>query len=299
MLPNPYLIPRAFEYFAPRSVREALSLLDRFREEAKVLAGGMSLIPVMKLRLLSPAYIVDINRIPRLEYVRESGEKLLIGAMTRHHSIEVSEVVRSKAFILAETAGWIGDPQVRNMGTIGGSLSHCDPSGDWGATMIALRGEVVIKGPSKKRIVAIDDFLLDSFTTALKPNELLTEIRIPIPPPRSGGAYMKLERKAGDFATVGVAVQVSLDREGMCVQAGIGLTALGPKNLRAGRAEKILVGRRLTARVIDEAADAAAGESRPASDALRGSAEYRTEMARIYAKRGLSIAVTRARQEGR
>lgn len=290
------MVPRKFEYFAPTSLKDATSLLKKHGSDAKVLAGGMSLIPVMKLRLGSPAYIVDINRIPGLDYIKVAGKSVSIGALTRHHTIETSKLVRDKLGILAETAGWIGDPQVRNMGTIGGSLSHCDPSGDWGAAILAVRGSVRVKGPSKERVLKIDDFLVDTFTSALKDDEILTEVSVPLPPPRSGGAYVKLERRSGDFATAAVAVQVSLDAKGVCSYAGIGLTALGSKNLRASKAEAALLGNPLTAKAIEEAAEAAAEDAQPTPDPLRGSAEYKTEMARVYTKRGIELAVQRAKK---
>jgi aerobic carbon-monoxide dehydrogenase medium subunit len=290
------MVPRKFEYFAPSTLKDATSLLKKYGSDAKVLAGGMSLIPVMKLRLGSPPYIVDLNRIPGLDYIKPTGGMLLIGALARHHAFEVSKVVREKVPLLAETAGWIGDPQVRNMGTIGGSLSHCDPSGDWGAAMLALRASLKVRGPSKERTIAIDDFLVDTFTSALKEDEILTEIRVPIPRPRSGGAYVKLERRSGDFATAAVAVQISLDAKGVCSYAGIGLTALGSKNLRASKAEAALLGKPLTAKAIQEASEAAGEDAQPMADPLRGSAEYKTEMARVYTRRGLESAVQRARR---
>ncbi len=289
------MIPRKFEYFAPKSIKEATSLLKKFGPDAKVLAGGISLIPVMKLRLGSPAKIIDINRIPGLEYIKASGGRLNIGALTRHVDLERSKTVRDRVFLLSETASVIGDPQVRNMGTIGGSLSHSDPSGDWGAAIIALRGELTIQGPRKRRKIKIDDFLVDTFTSALKPDEILTEISVPIPPARSGGAYMKLERNLGDFATVAVAVQLTIDAKGVCTSVGIGLTALGPKNLRAEKAEKALLGQPLTPKIIEEAAAAAAEDAQPIPDPLRGSAEYKKEMTRVYARRGLERAVSRAK----
>ncbi len=290
------MVPRKFEYFAPTTLKDATSLLKKHGSDAKVLAGGMSLIPVMKLRLGSPSYIVDINRIPGLDSITAAGGRLTIGALTRHHAIETSKVIREKVPILAETAGWIGDPQVRNMGTIGGSLSHCDPSGDWGAAVIALRGSVTIKGPTKERTLAIDDFLVDTFTSALKEDEILTSLTVPIPPPRSGGAYVKLERRSGDFATAAVAVQVSLDAKGICSYVGIGLTALGSKNLRASKAETALLGKSLSPKTIEDAAKAAAEDAQPTADPLRGSVEYKTEMAKVLTRRGLNLAVQRARK---
>jgi carbon-monoxide dehydrogenase medium subunit len=258
----------------------------------------------MKMRLASPGYIVDINRVKGLEYIRESedGKALVIGSLARHHDLESSALVKKKVPLLSEVAGSIGDPQVRNLGTIGGALAHSDPSGDWGAAILALRGEVAVLGPMGERTIAIDDFLVDTFTTALKEGELITRVSVPIPPEEgSGGAYLKLERKAGDFATAGVAAQLVLEerKDGdRCTCAGIGLAALGPKNLRASNAEASLVGRRLTKEAISEAASAAAAECAPTDDPLRGSAKYKREMAGLFTKRAVELAIARAHRRG-
>lgn len=297
------MLPRSFQYFAPKSVEEVTSFLVEHQGEAKILAGGMSLIPLMKLRLASPAYVVDINRVSGLEYIEESKDRrtLFIGSLTRHHSLESSALAKSLVPLLAEAAGSIGDPQVRNFGTIGGALAHSDPSGDWGATMLALRGDVGVLGPSGERTVTTDEFLVDTFTTALKDDELITRVSVPIPDEGSGGAYLKLERKAGDFATVGVAAQITVEerRDGVyCTYAGIGLAALGPKNLRAVNAERCLVGRKLTDDAIRDAASAASKECSPTDDPLRGSAKYKREMAALFTKRALVLAASRARRRG-
>jgi aerobic carbon-monoxide dehydrogenase medium subunit len=289
------MIPRKFEYYAPTSLKEASALLKKFGPDAKVLAGGVSLIPVMKLRLGSPAKIVDINRVPGLQYVKVTGSRLNIGALTRHAEVQNSKVVKEKAFLLSETASLIGDPQIRNMGTVGGSLSHSDPSGDWGATMLALRAEVTIQGPTKQRKLKIDDFLVDTFTSALEPDEILIEVSVPIPPARSGGAYMKLERNLGDFATVGIAIQLTIGAKDVCTSIGIGLTAVGPKNLRAVKAEKVLLGQPLTPKKMLEAAEAAGEDAQPSADPLRGSEEYKKEITRVYTRRGLARALARAK----
>ena len=298
------MLPRSFQYFAPTTLEEALSLLKEHQGDVKVLAGGMSLIPLMKLRLASPAYVVDINRVKGLDYIEESddGKALLIGSLARHHALESSPLVKRRVPLLSEAAGSIGDSQVRNLGTIGGALAHSDPSGDWGATILALRGELTVLGSRGERNIPIDDFLLDTFTTALEEGELITRVSVPIPPDRgSGGAYLKLERKAGDFATAGVAVQLALDENedaGRCTYAGIGLTALGPKNLRASKAEARLVGKGLTKEAISEAAAAAAEECAPTDDPLRGSAKYKREMAGLFTRRALELAAARARKQG-
>jgi aerobic carbon-monoxide dehydrogenase medium subunit len=296
------MLPRSFEYFAPRTLEEAFDFLREHEGDVKVLAGGMSLIPLMKMRLASPGHIVDINHVEGLEYIKESedGKTLLIGSLTKHHSLESSPLAIKRVPLLSETAGSIGDPQVRNLGTIGGALAHSDPSGDWGAAILALRGSIRAAGPLGERSISIDDLLIDTFTTALKADELITQVSVPIPPVGGGGgAYLKLERKAGDFATVGVAVQLTLQegKEGICSYAGIGLTAVGPKNLRASRAEGCLVGRRLTKQAIAEAASAAAKECAPTDDLLRGSAKYKREMVEVFVRRAIELAG--ARSQGR
>ncbi len=294
------MLPRSFQYFAPTTVEDAVRLLVEHEGDAKVLAGGMSLIPLMKMRLASPGYVIDINRVKELDYIKESedGKSLLIGPLTRHHALESSPLVRKRAPLLSETAGSIGDPQVRNLGTVGGALAHSDPSGDWGAAMLAMLCEVKVRGPKGERRVSIDDFLVDTFTSALKESELITELSVPLPPePGSGGAYLKLGRKAGDFATVGVAVQLTFEPRAdgsRCSSAGIGLTAVGSKNLRASRAEECLKGRRLTKAAVAEASAAAAKDCSPTDDPLRGSAKYKREMAELFTRRAIELATARA-----
>ena len=269
-------------------------MLKEHAPDAKILAGGMSLIPILKLRLASPSHIIDINRLSGLDYVRIEGGRVLIGALTRHHTIETSSTLKETIPLLAETASWIGDPQVRNMGTIGGSLAHSDPFGDWGAAITALRGKVRVKGPTGERVLEIDDFLVDTFTSALEPAELITEVEVGIPGPRSGSAYMKLERKAGDVPTVAVAAQLTVDSDDVCTYVGIGLAGLGPKSLRASKAESALLGNKTTSGLVEEASRAVATESQPGSDLLRGSAEYKRRMAEVFARRALIRANKRA-----
>ena len=298
------MLPRAFEYFSPTSLDEAATLLKEHAGESKVLAGGMSLIPLMKMRLVSPRYVVDINRVKGLEYIKESddGKSLLIGPLTRHHALESSPLVRNKAPLLSETAASIGDPQVRNLGTIGGALAHSDPSGDWGAAILAMRGKIEVFGRSGARSISIDDFLVDTFVTALDEGELITRVSVPLPAEKnSGAAYLKLERKAGDFATAAVAVQLTLEerKDGeYFAGAGIGLTALGAKNLRAKEAEGRLLGRKVTKETVADASSAAARECSPSDDPLRGSAKYKREMAGLFTRRALGLAVTRAQRRG-
>jgi len=290
------VIPRSFEYVAPTSLQEALTYLDKYGADSKILAGGQSLIPLMKLRLASPKYLIDLNRVSWLDYIREEGGWMKIGPMTRHHSIETSSLLWHKAEILPETASMIGDPQVRNSGTIGGSLVHADPAADWGAVIIALGGSMKLASSSGDRTVKADNFFVDSLTSAAKSNEILTEITFPVHK-ISGGSYSKLERKTTDFATVGVATQLVLDASGVCEYAGIGLSSVAPTNVRANKAEAVLKGKEPTKDRIAEAAKAAAEESKPTDDPLRGSAEYKRAMVRVFAERSLNRALERAKRK--
>jgi len=287
------MIPRSFEYFSPRTLDEAIALLQKLGPEAKLLSGGQSLIPMMKLRLVSPEYIVDINRIPGLDYISENNGHLRIGALAREHEIESSDVVKSKFPILCDTAKVIADPLVRSQATVCGNLAHGDPANDHPATMLALGASVVATGPKGQREIPIGDFFPGLFTTALEPEEILTEIKIPVPPPRSGGAYLKLERKVGDYATAGVAVQITLDDAGTCTRAGIGLTNVGMTPIKATQAEASLVGKKLDDATIQKAAELAASESQPMDD-IRGSAEYKRDLVRVLTTRALTAALNRA-----
>jgi carbon-monoxide dehydrogenase medium subunit len=287
------LFPSSFEYAAPHSLEEALSVLSQRADEAKVLAGGQSLIPLMKLRFASPALIVDLNRIPGLSFIEESGEHLRIGALTRNSELVASELLETNYPVMAAAAPLISDPIVRNLGTIGGSLAHADPAGDWGSVMIALGADVVARGPSGERTIPVKNLIVDTFTTSLEPAEIITEVRIPKSGDRSGGTYLKLERKVGDFATVGVAVQLAL-ADGNVDQAGIALTAVGSKNLEAEAAQQALAGVQPSADAFEEAARLAAEVANPVSD-VRGSAEYKRAVVRTFVKRGLDRALELAR----
>jgi len=288
------VIPRSFEYVSPSTLEQALNYLNEYGPNSKILAGGQSLIPLMKLRLASPKYVIDINHISDLDYIREDGAWLRIGALTKHHSIETSELLRHKTQIMSEAASLIGDPQVRNNGTIGGSLVHADPAADWGAVIIALGASLRMVSASGERIVNSDDFFVDSLTSAAKSNEILAEIRVPLSS-RSGGSYAKLERKSGDFATVGVAAQLSLNSSGVCENAGIGLASVAATSIRARKAEAVLKGKEPTRARIEEAARAASEDSKPTDDPLRGSAEYKRAMVRVFTERALSHALSRAK----
>lgn len=288
------MIPRTFEYYAPRTLDEAIALLQKLGSDAKLLSGGQSLIPMMKLRLASPQYIVDINRIPGLDYITESNGHLRIGALAREHQLETSDLVKSKFPILADTAKVIADPLVRSQATVCGNLAHGDPANDHPATMLALGAKVVATGPNGRREIAIEDFFPGLFTTALNAEEILTEIRIPLPPPSSGGAYLKLERKVGDFATAGVAAQITLNSSGACERAGLGLTNVGLTPIKARKAEAFLVGKTLDESTIKQAAKLAASESQPLDD-IRGSADYKRDLVRVLAARALGRAMERAK----
>jgi carbon-monoxide dehydrogenase medium subunit len=289
-------IPGPFEYHAAGSVPDAIALLERYGEDAKLLAGGQSLIPLMRFRLAQPAHLVDIGRIDGLAYVRESDGYLQIGAMTREADLESSPLVAERYPILIDASSVIADPLVRNLATVGGNVAHADPANDHPAVMLALRAEVVAEGPRGRRTVSIDDFFVDTFTTALEPDELLVEIRIPSPVPSSGEAYLKLERKVGDYAIAGVAVHVVLNAQGRFAQVGIGLTNVGPKPLPAAQAEVWLVGEEPTEATLRRAGELAAQEAQPIDD-LRGPADYKRSVVRNLTVRALRRAVERARSQ--
>ena len=228
------MYPASFEYFAPGTLDEALSILDEQGDRAKVMAGGQSLVPLMKLRFAAPEVIVDLNRIPNLDRLAEEDGALRIGALVRHKACERSELLRDRYRVLGDAAPQISDPLVRNRGTVCGSLAHADPQGDWGAVMLAARASVVARSSSGSRTISVDELLDGPFTTTLAPNEIVTEVRVPDPGPRASGTYLKLERKVGDYATAAVAVQLSLS-DGTIAEAGIALTGVGPTNIRAQR----------------------------------------------------------------
>ena len=287
------MIPSAFDYHAPGTIEEAVALLQRHGDDAKVLSGGQSLLPLLKLRLGDAGHLVDIGHIPGLAYITEAGGYLRIGGVTREADLERSDLIREKYPILLDTAAVIADPLVRNRATVGGNLAHGDPANDHPATMLALEAEVVARGPEGERTIPIASFFTGLFATALAPAEILTEIRIPIPPPRSGGAYVKLERKVGDFATAAAAAQVTLGGQGEIARIGIGLTNAGPTPIKATAAEGYLLGRQPDAEAVAEAARLAADATSPSAD-RRGSTEYKRDMARVLTGRAINKAVQRA-----
>ncbi|TMD14947.1 MAG: xanthine dehydrogenase family protein subunit M [Chloroflexi bacterium] len=290
------MLPAPFEYHAAKSMDEALGLLDTLGEDAKILAGGQSLIPLLKLRFASPAHLVDINGIKELDFIEEGDGTLRIGPLFRHKAAERSSLLASRYHVMADAAPQIADPIIRNRGTIAGSVAHADPSGDWGTVLLALDAELVLRSKSGSRTVKARDFFSGPFSTVLEPTEVLSEIRIPAARPQTGGAYLKLERKVGDFATVAVAVHLQMDG-GKVGSAGIGLTAVGPQNIKAEQAEAALRGARLDDATIKEAAALAADAAEPKAD-HRGSVEYKRNVVRVFTERGLKRAYERARGGG-
>jgi len=287
------MIPAAFDYHRAASLEEAVALLGRHGGEAKVLSGGMSLLPMLKLRLGSFSHLVDIGRIPGLDYVREEGGFLRIGANTRQAALERSELIRGKYPALADAVPLIADPLVRNRATIGGNIANGDPGNDQPAIALALGASFVLRGPKGERSVPANQFYKALYTTALAPDEILTEVRIPVPPPHSGGAYQKLKRKTGDFAAAAVAVQLTLNGNGAVERAGIALTNVAPTPVEAPQAAKFLAGKKADEKVIAEAARLAAAAGSPSAD-RRGSVEYKREMTRVLTARALRKALQRA-----
>jgi carbon-monoxide dehydrogenase medium subunit len=286
------MLPAAFDYRAPTTLAEALGVLKERGDDAKVMAGGQSLIPLLKLRFAQPALVLDIGRLPAMNRVARQNGHVTIGALVRHVDIEHDRELAKTFPIMTEAVHWIADPLVRNRGTVVGSVCHADPAGDWGSVMLALGAELVAHSGSGERVIPVAGFFQDPYTTTLKANEIVTEIRIPVPSGPAGGAYNKLERKVGDFATVAVAVQVELSGRKV-TKAGIGLTSVGPTNIKATAAENALVGHELTDEVIREAARLAAEAAEPKDD-VRGTAAYKKDVVRVFVQRGLHTALARA-----
>src|SRR2546428_5838506 len=287
------MYPAAFDYHAPKNVKEALGLLGKLKDDAKILAGGHSLIPMMKLRLAQPKHLIDLRKVPGLSGIKADGKALVIGAMTTHWEVESSSAVKSKLPVLAEVASVIGDPAVRNCGTIGGSVAHADPAADWPAAMIALGAEMVCEGAKGRRTVKVDDWFKGLMTTAVGEDEILVEIRVPALPASSGAAYLKFPHPASRFAVVGVAAAVTLDGKGMCAKASVGVTGAGTKAVRAKGVEAACAGKKLDAAAIEAAASKAAEGVDVQAD-LQGSVEYKSHLCRVFAKRALTEAVKRA-----
>jgi len=282
------MIPAQFDYIAAKSLDDALKLLAQHKDDAKILAGGHSLIPAMKLRLMQPAVLIDISKIKDLSYIREEGGQVCIGAMTTHYHIESSDLLRRVCPLLPQTATHLGDVQVRNRGTIGGSLVHADPAADWPAPILALDAELVVAGPKGERVIKATDFFLDLLTTALNAGEILREVRFNAPKGNTGQAYLKFRHPASGFAVVGAAVTLTKDG-GKCQSAGVGITGAAPKPYKAGAVEKALKGATLDAKSLVAAA-AHATDGVEANSDLFASSEYRKHLAEIYTRRALALA---------
>jgi carbon-monoxide dehydrogenase medium subunit len=286
------MIPASFDYIRPPTLDEALKVLAEREGEAKVLSGGYSLLPLLKLRLAQPELLVDLRDVAGLDGIVETDDDIVIGARATHRQIHEEAVAHDRPF-LAEVAGGIGDPQVRNWGTIGGSAAHADPASDWPAALLALRASIVCRSASGQRTVAARDFFIDTFTTAIEPTEVVTEIRIPRRPRGAGAGYSKLERRVGDFATVGVAAVIRLKDDGSIAASGVGVTGVGPTPFAATDAEQALDGAKPSDGLFRKAGDAAAAMSQPVAD-VRGPVEYKRAMTAEMTARSLRKAVERA-----
>ncbi len=287
----PTFTPAPFDYYAVKSLDEAIAMLKE-NEDAKVIAGGQSLLPMMKLRLLTPKILIDIGKIPGLNYIREEGNELAIGALTTHDDIAVSDLVKRKCPLLSEAASKIADQQIRNRGTIGGSISHADPAADYLPTLLVLGAKVVTKGPNGERIIEAKDFFIDVFTTALEEAELVREVRVPIMEEKAGYAFMKFIKRELEFATVNAAIILSLDENDIVKDVRIGLGAVGPKPIRAKKVEEMLLGKKISKELIEEASQYADEGTDPPSD-VHASAEYRRHLTKVITKRGLLKALER------
>jgi carbon-monoxide dehydrogenase medium subunit len=287
------MIAQNFEYVVPTSLGEAVNLLQKYGGRAKILAGGHSLIPMMKLRLAAPEFLIDIGRIPELSYIKEDSGKIRLGALTTHYTIETSDLIRRRLPALADAAEVIGDVQVRNKGTIGGSLAHADPAADYPASILAFDATIVTLGPKGERQIPASKFFVDMLTTALEPNEIVREIQVPVNGGKSGSAYLKMEQKASGFAICGAAVVVELDGSGVLSNVAIGITGVGNHAFRATKSEEALKGQKPSPDVLKKACELA-GDRVLALDDIHASADYRLDLARIYARRALQAALDRA-----
>ena len=287
------MYPEVFEYFSPETLESAIELLSQHGEEAKVLAGGQSLIPLMKLRLAAPKYLIDLGKIQGLSTIKEQDGMISFGALTRHVEIEESTLVQSKLPIMHDAVSVIGDVQIRNMGTIGGSVAHADPAGDLIAVLFALDAQVNTLSSKGKRTLKIDELIVDAYSADLATDEVLTEVLVPLPQEGSGGVYVKFERRAGDFAVASVAVQVSLKKDGTCSDISVGLGAVGATAIRARKAEDLLRGKKLDDSLVGAAAAEVSAQADPFAD-IRGSVEYKRHLVGVLFKRAVDIASRRA-----
>ena len=284
------MFPSRFDYVVAHSIDEAIDAKAEGGDETRFLAGGQSLLPMMKIRLAFPAKLVDINRIGGLDTLERTNGHVRVGALARHADVVASDLTFGA---VAAAAPWVSDPLVRNRGTLCGSVAHCDPEGDWNSVLLATGGEVIARGRGGERAIAITDFVRGPFTSALADDEMVTEVRIPVPVGSFGGAYLKLERKVGDYATVGVAAHLELADDGTSGVAGLALTSVGPANIKVTDAEVLLMGNRPSAELFAEAADAAAAAAEPRDD-VRGTAAWKRQVVRAYTRRALQAAADQA-----
>jgi len=286
------MIAQNFEYVVPASLGEAINLLEKHTERAKILAGGHSLIPMMKLRLATPEFLIDISRIPELSYIKEDGGTLRIGALTTHYTIETSDLIRRRLPALSDAAGLIGDVQVRNKGTIGGSIAHADPAADYPASILAADATIVALGPRGERQILASKFFVDMLTTALARNEIVREIQIPLKSGKTGSAYLKMAQKASGFAICGAAALIELDGSGALSKVAIGITGVGSHAFRAAKTEAELKGKKPSPEVLKKACEQAS-DGVTALEDIHASADYRLDMARVFARRALEAAIAR------
>jgi aerobic carbon-monoxide dehydrogenase medium subunit len=283
------MIPGSFEYYAPRSLSDALKYLSEHKDDVKILSGGQSLLPLMKMRLSKPGYIVDIGRIPGLDSVTEEGNHLIIGALATHTQIEESKLLKKKCPLLPQTATTIADVEVRNRGTIGGSVAHADPAGDWPPAIIALDAEIKVAGPSGERWVKCDDFFLGLMMSVLEPDEVVTAVKVPVTG-NDKTAYLKAAPRSSGFAVVGVAVRMALDPSGVCNRIAVGITGITDKAFRAERVETMLAGKKLDTQLI-EAASVEATRNIDVIEDINGSSEYRAHLTHVYVARAIQAAM--------
>jgi aerobic carbon-monoxide dehydrogenase medium subunit len=284
------MVPGSFEYFAPRTLGAAIKILGDHRDDVKILSGGQSLLPLMKMRLSKPGFIVDIGRIPDLDSIVEADNSLIIGALVTHAEIESSDLLKSKCPLLPKTATTIADVQVRNRGTIGGSIAHADPAGDWPAAIVALDAEIKIVGPRGERWVKCGEFFLGLLMSVLEPDEIVTAIKVPVTG-TDKTAYLKAAPRSSGFAVVGVAVRLAIDSAGNCSRAAIGITGVTDKAYRPERVEQMLTGKRLDSVIIQQAAAEACRNVEPIED-INGSAEYRKQLTEVYVARAIETALS-------
>ncbi len=290
------MYPVSFEYLRPSGVAEALAFLRQHGDDAKILAGGQSLVPMMKLRVARPKFLIDIHRISDLNYIREEAGVIRIGAMTRHIEIEESALIKERLPMLAEAASEIGDAQVRNRGTIGGGLAEADPSGDYGPAALALNAEFKCVSPRGERVIPAVDFFTFAYSTVLDIDEILTEVVLPLPDKSSAGVYLKLERVAGDFAIASAAVQLSLDKSGACSAIGVGVTGAHSMPTKGVAVEALLRGKKITPELIDQAGRLIQQSADPIED-MRGSAAYKTKALSAILRRAIAEALRRAQNK--